>query len=42
MLAAALENGETSSCFPAHYYIVTECFSDRDEIWIRVEYAVEE
>ena len=42
MLATALENGETSSCFPAHYYVVTDCFSDHDDIWVRVEYAVED
>ena len=42
MLAAALENGETSSCFPAHYYVVTDCLCDHDDIWVRVEYAVDE
>lgn len=42
MLAAALESGETSSCFPTHYYVVTDCLSDRDDIWIRVEYVMEE
>ena len=42
MLAAALESGETSSCFPTHYYVVTDCITDHEDIWVRVEYALDE
>lgn len=42
MLAAALDQGETSSCFPAHYYVVTDRLEDRGDVWVRVEYARDE
>jgi len=39
MLAAALEQGETGSAFPAHYYVVTDRLAENGDIWVRVEYA---
>ncbi len=42
VLASALEQGEMTGSFPAHYYVVTDCFEDRDEVWVRVEYSRDE
>ena len=42
MLASAIDQGQTSSCFPSHYYVVTDCLQHSNEIWVRAEYAPEE
>jgi len=34
-----LEQGETGSAFPAHYYVVTDRLEENGDIWVRVEYA---
>ena len=38
MLVAAMEQGDNSSSFPAHYYTVTDRLEDGGDIWVRVEY----